>query len=67
MAEELSDKLGEDTVICIFPGGLAASPIDSMNKGKDAYNKFLYERSNILPWDILTIAIISHISISFDG
>ena len=43
MAEELSDKLGEDTVICIFPGGLAASPIDSMNKGKDAYNKFLYE------------------------
>ena len=43
MAEELSDKLGEDTVICILPGGLAASPIDSMNKGKDAYNKFLYE------------------------
>ena len=43
MAEELSTQLGEDTIICIFPGGLAASPIDSMNKGKDAYNKFLYE------------------------
>ena len=43
MAEELALNLGEDTVICIFPGGLAASPLDSMNKGKDAYKKFLYE------------------------
>ena len=43
MAEYLVSQLGEDTVVCIFPGGKGMSPIDSINKPNNVYRKFLFE------------------------
>lgn len=43
MSETLASQLGEDTVICIFPGGRGMSGIDSIKKPNPVYNKFLYE------------------------
>ena len=43
MAEKLVSQLGEDTIICIFPGGRGMSRIKSINKGTSPYRKFLYE------------------------
>lgn len=43
MAEELVTQLGEDTIVCIFPGGRGMSRIKSINKGTSPYRKFLYE------------------------
>lgn len=43
MAETLASQLGEDTIICIFPGGKGMSCIDSINKPNPIYKKFLYE------------------------
>jgi hypothetical protein len=43
MSESLASQLGEDTMICIFPGGRGMSGIDSINKPNPVYNKFLYE------------------------
>ena len=46
MAEELVTQLGEDTVICIFPGGTGMSKITVMNKTTEIYDKFLCELEN---------------------
>jgi len=43
MAEALASQLGEDTLICIFPGGRGMSGIDSICKPAPVYKKFLYE------------------------
>ena len=43
MAESLATKTGEDTIICIFPGGLGMQPIKNLMKGSSPYNKFLEE------------------------
>lgn len=43
MSQSLASQLGEDTIICIFPGGRGMSGIDSINKPNPVYNKFLYE------------------------
>lgn len=43
MAESLATQLGEDTMICIFPGGAGMSSIQLLNKSTDHYNKFLGE------------------------
>ena len=43
MAESLASKTGEDTIICIFPGGLGMQPIKNLMKGSSPYNKFLEE------------------------
>ena len=63
MAETLVSQLGEDTIICIFPGGKGMSCIDSINKPNPVYNKFLYEvkyafeESQKRGWDFLVPAI----------
>lgn len=43
MAEKLATELGEDTLICIFPGGRWQSSIDTIRKGTPVYQKFLFE------------------------
>ena len=63
MAEALASQLGEDTIICIFPGGKGMSCIDSINKPNPVYNKFLYEvryafeESKKRGWDFFVPAI----------
>lgn len=43
MAEVLAQNLGEDTVICIFPGGHGMNTIKELMKPADPYNKFIKE------------------------
>lgn len=43
MAEELANQLGEDTLICIFPGGHGMNTILELMKPVDPYNKFIAE------------------------
>jgi len=43
MAEELSSKLGEDTLICIFPGGLGMQTLERLMKPSPPYVKFIKE------------------------
>ena len=46
MAEALTHYLGEDTLICIFPGGQGATPIQYLSKGMEPYQKFMDDISN---------------------
>lgn len=41
MAESLAHQLGQDTVICIFPGGQGTTLIKELSKGTEPYNNFL--------------------------
>ena len=41
MAMELADNTGNDTIICIFPGGQGATAIANLSKGTDPYIKFM--------------------------
>ena len=43
MARSLATQLGEDTVICIFPGGAGMSSIQRLKKSTDHYDKFMGE------------------------
>ena len=43
MAEELVTKVGEDTIICIFPGGMGESPIHNLTKQATLYPRFVYD------------------------
>ena len=43
MAEELVTKLGEDTIICIFPGGLGMQTLENLMKPSPPYLKFIKE------------------------
>lgn len=43
MAEELATQLGNDTIICIFPGGMGESPIRHLTKRATIYPKFIYD------------------------
>ncbi len=43
MAEVLAKELGEDTVICIFPGGHGMNTIHELMKPADPYIKFIEE------------------------
>lgn len=43
MAEMLASQLGEDTLICIFPGGHGMNTISDLMKPADPYNKFIDE------------------------
>lgn len=43
MAEVLAQNLGEDTMICIFPGGHGMNTIKELMKPADPYNKFIEE------------------------
>ena len=41
MAEALASQLGNDTLICIFPGGQGATTLQHLSKGTEPYQKFL--------------------------
>ena len=43
MAESLATQLGEDTLICIFPGGHGMNTIQELMKPIGHYNKFIAE------------------------
>lgn len=43
MAEVMAQELGEDTVICIFPGGHGMNTIQELMKPVEPYNKFIKE------------------------
>ncbi len=41
MAQILADHTGQDTLICIFPGGQGATAIANLSKGTAPYQKFM--------------------------
>lgn len=41
MAQRLADKTGNDTLICIFPGGQGATAIANLSKGTIPYQRFI--------------------------
>lgn len=43
MAEELATQLGNDTIICIFPGGMGQSPIHNLTKRETLYPRLIYD------------------------
>ena len=43
MAEELASHVGEDTIICIFPGGMGESPIRNLTKRETLYPRLVYD------------------------
>lgn len=63
MAESLVKQLGQDTLICVFPGGQGATDIIHLNKGNDCYQCFLndiktaYEKAIDRGWDFMLPAI----------
>lgn len=46
MAEYLADQIGEDTLICTFPGGQGLTDIANMSKGTMPYYRFLKNIAN---------------------
>ena len=63
MAEELAQHLGEDTVICIFPGGHGMNTIQQLMKPVEPYNKFIreiataYEKAQDRGWEFIVPAV----------
>ena len=63
MAQELTDQLREDTLICIFPGGQGATSIANLSKGTLPYKRFIeniqsaYETAQERGWDFKVPAI----------
>lgn len=63
MAEELATHLGNDTIICTFPGGMGESPIRNLSKKETLYPRFLYdineayENAQKKGWDFYVPAI----------
>ena len=63
MAEVLAQELGEDTVICIFPGGHGMNTIQQLMKPVDPYNKFIqeiacaYEKAQERGWEFFVPAV----------
>ena len=63
MAEALVPQLGEDTIICIFPGGHGLTTITELSKPDPCYNKFIeeiehaYKTANKKGWDFNVPAI----------
>lgn len=63
MAQILTDQFGEDTLICIFPGGQGATTIANLSKGTLPYQRFIeniqtaYETSQERGWDFIIPAI----------
>ena len=43
MAEVIADNTGEDTLVCIFPGGQDGTVIANLSKGSRPYNKLLHD------------------------
>lgn len=63
MAEVLAEELGEDTVICIFPGGHGMNTIQELMKPVEPYNKFIkemataYEKAQERGWEFFVPAV----------
>ena len=63
MAEELALKLGEDTIICIFPGGHGMNTIEQLMKPSSPYLKFIkeiecaYKKANERGWEFVVPAV----------
>jgi hypothetical protein len=63
MAEELASKLGEDTLICIFPGGHGMNTIEQLMKPSPPYLKFIkeiecaYNEANERGWKFIVPAV----------
>lgn len=63
MARILTDNLGEDTLVCIFPGGQGATAISHLNKGTLPYQRFMdnirtaYEKCQERGWNFMVPAI----------
>lgn len=63
MAEELASKIGEDTIICIFPGGHGMNTIEQLMKPAPPYLKFLkeietaYNESQKRGWEFFVPAV----------
>ena len=63
MAESLVSHLGEDTVVCTFPGGQGLTDIRRMSKGTTPYYRFMknivraYKEAKRRGWDFFVPAI----------
>lgn len=63
MAQELADATGNDTLICIFPGGQGATAISNLSKGTTPYERFMdniktaYEEAIANGWEFIIPAI----------
>ena len=63
MAESLITELGEDTILCIFPGGHGLTDIKGLMKPVDPYNKFIeeiahaYQTAQEMGWDFQIPAV----------
>ena len=63
MAQWLTDTIGEDTLICIFPGGQDGTIISKLGKNSEPYKKLLhdietaYQSANNRGWDFIMPAI----------
>lgn len=63
MAESLITELGEDTILCIFPGGHGLTDIKGLMKPVGPYNKFIeeiahaYQNAHELGWDFQIPAV----------
>ncbi len=63
MAESLITELGNDTILCIFPGGHGQTTITQLMKPVDPYNKFIeeiayaQEAARELGWDFQVPAV----------
>ena len=63
MAKVMADNTGNDTLICIFPGGQGATAIANLSKGTKPYQKFIddikmaYKEATGRGWDFVIPAI----------
>ena len=63
MAEELASKLGEDTIICVFPGGHGMNTIEQLMKPSEPYIKFIkeiataYDKAQERGWEFIVPAV----------
>jgi hypothetical protein len=63
MSECLAQQTGEDTLICIFPGGRGATTISNLSQGTKPYRKFLndirtaYEKARKKGWILYVPAV----------
>ena len=63
MAETISDNLGKDTLVCIFPGGQDGTIISELGKGSEPYQKFVddietaFQSAKKRGWDFVMPAL----------
>jgi hypothetical protein len=63
MAESLITELGNDTILCIFPGGHGQNTITQLSKPSPCYYKFIeeieyaYQKAHELGWDFQIPAV----------